>query len=249
MKRGGDKMLKRFRTDTFNWILIIGLILLIFEIIFFHGGALFQVFFSALFLYIGWKNFYKLWGKILFWIFLISFIFSLFNILAVRFLIVTVLVLWILDYAKKKKEDEFITPTLPGEEVKQGTIIQMEPLFDHTLFEDQKTEETAYGWRDINIHSVFGDKIIDLTNTVLPNDTAVISMRHFMGNIEIYVPYEVEVSIHHSSVFGRAHILGEHHWKLMNKSLFYQTENYGRSFPRVKIITSIFSGDIEVKRI
>jgi len=77
----------------------------------------------------------------------------------------------------------------------------------------------------------------------------VISIRHIMGKIEIYVPYEVEVSIHHSSVFGRAHIFSQHHWELMNKSLFYQTENYDTSYPRVKIITSIFSGDIEVKRI
>lgn len=91
--------------------------------------------------------------------------------------------------------------------------------------------------------------LLDLSNTVLPNDTAVISIRHVIGNIEIYVPYEVEVSIHHSSVFGKAHILGKHHLKLMNKSIHYQTANYDTAYPRVKIITSLFSGDIEVKRI
>ncbi|WP_156288462.1 cell wall-active antibiotics response protein LiaF [Oceanobacillus salinisoli] len=242
-------MFKRFQTDTLNWILIIGVVLLVFEFIFFQGGSLIHALFSAIFIYIGWKNFHKLWGKILFWIFLISFIFSVFNILAVRFLIAAILVLWILEYARNKKEVEFIAPTPSASEIKQGTIIEMEPLFDHKWFEDQKTDDTAYGWRDINIHSVYGDKVIDLSNTVLPNDTAVISIRHVMGKIEVHVPYEVEVSIHHSSVFGRAHIFGKHHWKLMNKSLLYQTENYDTTFPRVKIITSVFSGDIEVKRI
>ncbi|RKQ35511.1 cell wall-active antibiotics response protein LiaF [Oceanobacillus halophilus] len=242
-------MFKRFQTDTFNWILIIGVILLIFEIIFFYGGSLIQVLISSVFVYIGWKNFQKLWGKILFWIFLISFIFSVLNVLAVRFLIVAALVLFVIDYSKKKKEEEYLSPSLPGSEVNQEIMMEMEPLFDHRWFEDQQTGETAYGWRDVNIHGLFGNKIIDLSNTVLPNDTAVISIRHFMGKIEVYVPYEVEVSIHHSSVFGRAHIFGKHHWKLMNKSLLYQTEKYDTSFPRVKIITSVFSGDIEVKRI
>lgn len=77
----------------------------------------------------------------------------------------------------------------------------------------------------------------------------VISIRHMVGNIQVYVPYEVEVSIHHSSVFGRAHIFDKHHWNLMNKSLLYQTKAYDTNFPRVKIVTSVLSGDIEVKRI
>lgn len=116
------------------------------------------------------------------------------------------------------------------------------------MFGDQSTTEHAYYWQDINIHGAFGDRVIDLSNTVLPEDTAVISIRHLIGNIEIHVPYEVGVSIHHSSIFGRAHILGEHR-NLMNQSLSYQTEGYTATYPRVKIITSLLSGDIEVKRI
>src|SRR5699024_42966 len=114
---------------------------------------------------------------------------------------------------------------------------------------EQKTSDTAYQWRDIHIHGAFGARVIDLSNTVLPNETAVISIRHLMCYIEIYVPYEVEVSIQHSSIFVRTHIFGEHHWNLVNKTLFYQTENYDQATPRVKIVTSILSGDIEVKRI
>ncbi|MFD1849441.1 cell wall-active antibiotics response protein LiaF [Oceanobacillus bengalensis] len=242
-------MFKRFKTDTFNWILIIGVILLIFEIIFFYGGNIINAVFCAIIMFVGWKNFHQLWGKIVFWIFLISFIFAVLNIFAVRFLVAAALVLYVIDYSKQKKGEDVVAPTLPNSEGIQGTVTRIEPLFDHKLFEDQKTKDTAYGWRDVNIHGAFGNRIIDLSNTVLPNDTAVISIRHFLGKIEVYVPYDVEVSIHHSSVFGRAHILGKHHQKLMNKSLLYQTEHYDAAETRVKIITSIFSGDIEVKRI
>lgn len=241
-------MFKRLQTDTFNWIMIIGVILLVIEIIFFFGGTIFPAIFTCLFAYIGWKNFHRLWGKIVFWIFIISGVFFVLNLMAVRFIIVAALILFIMDYSRSKKEGKFVAPILPGEE-KKTEYIKVEPLFDHRLFEDQKTPDSAYGWRDVNIHGGFGDRIIDLSNTVLPNDTAVISIRHFIGNIEIYVPYEVEVSVHHSSVFGRAHIFSHSHWKLMNKSLHYQTEHYDSAYPRVKIITSLFSGDIEVKRI
>ena len=101
------------------------------------------------------------------------------------------------------------------------------------------TEETAYEWQDINIHGGIGDRIIDLSNTVLPEDTAVISIRHLVGNIVIYVPYEVEIMIHHSAIFGRSYILNEYIHNLMNQIISYKTKNYDTTYPRVKIITSI----------
>ncbi|MFD2045104.1 cell wall-active antibiotics response protein LiaF [Ornithinibacillus salinisoli] len=244
-------MFQRLNTETLNWILIIGVILFIAEIVFFNGGLIISALFSGLFIYFGWKNFVRLWGKILFWIGLISLVLSILNMLAVRFLVIVAIVLFIMNYVKKTQEAEKISPDLiTHQEVIVDPMVIKQPLFHHKIFDDQQTDQTAYQWRDINIHGGFGDRIIDLSNTVLPNDTAVVSIRHFVGNVEIYVPYEVEVSIHHSSIFGRAHILGKHHLKIMNESLIYQTEKYDTtSLPRVKIITSIVSGDIEVKRI
>ncbi|WP_067727190.1 cell wall-active antibiotics response protein LiaF [Oceanobacillus damuensis] len=242
-------MFKRLSTDYFNWILIIGVILLIFEVAFFYGGTIIPALFYALIMYAGWRYFHKLWGKILFWIALVGVVFSILNLMAVRFLIIAATILFIIHYSKSKKEVEYDQPILPSGEIREETLLEITPLFDQNLFDDQVTENTAYQWKDVNIHGIFGDRIIDLSNTVLPDDTAVISIRHFIGNIEIYVPYEVELSIHHSSIFGRAHILGKHEGKLMNRALFYQTANYDKAYPRVKIITSLLSGDIEVKRI
>ncbi|WP_077327936.1 cell wall-active antibiotics response protein LiaF [Virgibacillus siamensis] len=243
-------MFHRLSTDTLNWIFIIGVILFVIEIAFFHGGMIVSALFSGFFIYIGWKHFTKLWGKIFFWLGLISLVFSVLNMLAVRFLIVAAIVLFLVNYSKSKQESDIIKPSLPGPDiVNEQPTVQITPLFGHKLFGDQQTTDTVYQWRDVNIHGAFGDRTIDLSNTVLPNDTAVISIRHVLGNITIFVPYEVEVSIHHSAVFGRAHILGNHHRKLMNQSLFYQTEQYDHASSRVKIVTSQFSGDIEVKRI
>src|SRR5699024_9807227 len=242
-------MFQRLSTDTLNWILIVGVILFVIEIAFFHGGMIVSALLSAAFVYVGWKKFTQLWGKILFWLGVVGLIFAILNMLAVRFLILVAIVLFLINYSKSKQEAEHIQPELTRDVVNVDPVIQLKPLFDHKIFGDQQTSDTSYQWRDINIHGSFGDRIIDLSNTVLPNDTSVISVRHMVGNIVIYVPYEVEISVHHSSVFGRAHILGEYHWKLMNQSLLYQTENYDTTLPRVKIVTSLLSGDIEVKRI
>lgn len=243
-------MFHRLTTDTLNWILIIGVILFIVEIAFFHGGMIISALFCGLLIYTGKKMFHHLWGKILFWIGIVGLIFAVLNMLAIRFLLIAIIVLFIIDYSKSKKEAEVIKPSLSvNQEVILDAVMEVKPLFTHNFFGDQNTEDTAYQWRDINIHGGFGDRMIDLSNTVLPNDTPVISIRHIVGSIEIYVPYEVEVSIHHSSIFGRAHILGKHHMKLMNQSILYQTENYDTALPRIKIVTSLFSGDLEVKRI
>ena len=243
-------MFQRLSTDILNWIIIIGVILFIIELSFFNGGLIILAIFSGLLIYIGWKKFTQLWGKIVFWIGVISLLLSVLNMMAVRFLIVVAIVLFIVHYLKSKEEAEHLFPKFsPHDEAVGEPIFQVKPLFHHRVFGDEKTSERAYSWRDINIHGGFGDRIIDLSNTVLPDDTAVISVRHILGNLEIYVPYEVEVSIHHSSIFGKATILGNPPLQLLNETLSYQTEGYNSNYPRVKIITSLVSGDIEVKRI
>lgn len=243
-------MFKQLNTKNFNWILIAGAILLVFEIVFFHGGSLVSALISGFFVYFSWKRLHALGWKIAFAIAAISFVLSFFNLLAVRFFVIVAIVFLILNYIKTTKEPSKEKPEFPNKmNVSKEPLIQIDSLFDERFFDDFRTEETAYQWKDINMHGIYGDRVIDLSNTVLPNDTAVISIRHLIGNMEIYVPYEVEVSIHHSSVFGRATIFGEHHSRLMNKSLHYETPYYSTSYPRVKIVTSLFSGDIEVKRV
>ncbi|WP_430791124.1 cell wall-active antibiotics response protein LiaF [Virgibacillus flavescens] len=243
-------MFNYLKTDTFNWILITGVILFIIEITFFGGGMIISALFFGLFIYIGWKRFYKLWGKVFFWIGVIGLVFAIFNMMAIRFFVVVAILLFIINYSKSKKVPEYLSPHVSAEEpFQQEKIIKTKPLFEHKIFGNQETVDEAYQWRDINIHGAFGDRVIDLSNTVLPDETAVISIRHLVGNIEIYIPYEVEVSIHHSSVFGRTNIFGTYFQKLTNQSFLYKTEKYETVNPRVKIITSLLSGDIEVKRI
>lgn len=250
-------MFSRISVNTVNWILITGALLLVAEILFFNTGLVFSLLFLGFLTYMGWKNFSHAVGKIFFFIGIISVFFTVVNMMAVRFVVVAAIILFAINYRRSSREPEYIKPKTSDMvavsntvEVREEPLIRKEPLFRNRFFGRQETDEVPYRWQDVNIHSGFGDKIIDLSNTVLP-DHPVISVRHFIGNIKIYVPYEVEVSLHHSSVFGRAAVFQKKHDSLVNQTLLYETENYGRETgnPELKIVTSVFSGDIEVKRI
>ncbi|XAU89991.1 LiaF domain-containing protein [Caldifermentibacillus hisashii] len=128
------------------------------------------------------KIFINYGEKFYFGFFFLCTVISVLNIWAVRFFIVAVLVLFVFEYVKSKKQTETLTPSLPGKIINQEDMVKIDPLFDHKLFGNQKTEDTAYQWRDINIYGAFGNRIIDLSNTVLPQDTAVISIRHIIRN-------------------------------------------------------------------
>ncbi|MDQ0256501.1 lia operon protein LiaF [Evansella vedderi] len=247
-------MLNRIPTSTFNWIFLIGIALLFIELFFFNSGLVFTLLLFSFLSFIGRKNYHKTIGKVLFWVGIIILFLTIINMLAVRFLVIAAIALFFIHYKKSTDEPEKVDPA--NSRHQQGTgasqthenLVYVEPLFRNRFFGSEKTSEKPYQWRDINVHGGFGDKIIDLSNTVLPDDP-VISIRQVVGNVKIYVPYDVEVSILHSSLFGRATIFNKKHLQLFNQSLSYQTEDYGTGAPRVKIVTSLMSGDIEVKRI
>ncbi|MCP3027429.1 cell wall-active antibiotics response protein LiaF [Halobacillus sp. A5] len=237
-------MLKRLSTDTVNLILLIGAVLLVMEVVFFNGGLIFSVAFSGLLIYLGWTRYAKLWGKVIFWIGAVSLFITAINMIAVRFLIIAALVMAVLHYHRSRNEPKRIEPEIVESQLDSG-----DPVLRQKFFGNESTPGRAYKWQDINIHGGFGERVVDLSNTVLPEGEAVISIRHLIGSVYIYVPYEVEVSVEHSSVFGRASIFQYRNTKLINQIISYQTPEYSTRKPRVKIITSIGSGDIEVKRI
>ncbi|MCA1020790.1 cell wall-active antibiotics response protein LiaF [Halobacillus litoralis] len=239
-------VLKRISTDMMNTILIIGVILLIIEIVFFNGGLIFSLGFSAVLVYFGWKNYKPVWRKVLFWVGAVSFGLTVLSMIAVRFLVLAILFLAVRHYYKTKQHPEKVQVERldPAWADPPG-----EPLFTQKFFGRQTTPPHSYPWQDINVHGGLGDRVIDLSETVLPPDESVISIRHFVGNVTIYVPYEVEVMIHHSAVIGRSTIFQFKKTKMLNQMTFYQTPDYQKNKPRVKVITSIFSGDLEVKRI
>ncbi|MDP4161933.1 MAG: cell wall-active antibiotics response protein LiaF [Bacillota bacterium] len=244
-------MLKSLKKDYPSWIVIIGIFVLLMEIAFFNSGLIFSLFISAMMIYLGRKRMAKKKGKILFWGGIIFTCTSIFTMMTFKFLLVAILIHFIVQFSQSKRTPKKITPLINQKEsVNQAeTIIRTKPLLENILVGQQKTPSHAYEWNDINIQAGVGDTIIDFSNTFLPKGETIVFVRNFIGNVRILVPYDVEVSLHHSVMAGSTSIFGLQETKLFNQVYHLQTPNYEQSGQKIKIFTSLIVGNLEVVRI
>ncbi|TLS35954.1 cell wall-active antibiotics response protein LiaF [Pseudalkalibacillus caeni] len=246
-------MSNKKKSDFMGWILLIGIILLLLEISFNGGGLIFYLLILVGLIYIGRKRMPRTSGKILFWIGLISLLITILNLMAFKFFLVAVLLYIAVQFYKSKQEPEFIKPEVKEKQdtlsQEKGPLLKQKPLFENMWLGQQKTPEQVYEWNDINIQCGIGDTVIDLSYTLLPQEESVIVVRNFIGNIEILVPFDVEVSVHHSILAGSAAIFDHEEPKLFNQVLHYHTPDYENTDQKIKIVTSMMVGNLEVKRI
>jgi lia operon protein LiaF len=230
-----------------------GAVLLLLEISFFNAGLIFSLLLSAGCIYFGRKRLPRKSGKLLFWIGAISFFMNVLSMMTFKFFLLAILVHVVIQFIQAKKSPSYIQPVRKERQEDEAAgpkeLLTKRPLFRNQFMSRQYTPEHVYEWEDVNIQAGVGDTVIDLSYTVLPQGEAVIFIRNVLGNIEILVPYEVEVSIHHSMWAGRTKILDVHEEKGMNEVLHFQTSGYETAVQKVKIVTSMVVGDLEVKHI
>ncbi|GLB59989.1 cell wall-active antibiotics response protein LiaF [Cytobacillus sp. NCCP-133] len=242
-----DKM----KSDYFSWLIVVGIVVLFIEIAFFNSGVIFSLLVPIGMVYIGRKRMPRSSGKWLFWLGLIFLLITVFNMMTLKFFLLAFLIHLLIQFAQSKKEPKQIKPELkePGISLQKETMIKKDPLFSNIFVGQQKTPEQVYEWNDINIQTGIGNTIVDLSYTVIPKGETVIFIRNFIGNVKVLIPYDVEVSVNHSSIAGAAKILEYEESKLFSQSLQLQTPGYEKAGQRVKIFTSLIIGDIEVKRV
>jgi lia operon protein LiaF len=251
MKKGGTRMLKNMKNDYIGWIIFIGGIILLLEILFFNRGLIFALIFSSVMIYSGRKRKGKKKGKVLSWVGIFFFGASIFNMITFKFLLAAVLIHFFIRFAASKKQPKKISPILsePKKLFDEETVVQVKPLMENIIFGQQKTPAAVYEWNDINIQAGVGDTMIDLSYTVFPKGETVIFIRNVIGNIHILVPYEIEVSIHHSVLAGSTTIFDFQDSKIFNKVYHLKTIEYEKAEQKIKIFTSLIVGNLEVSRI
>ncbi|MEH7253107.1 cell wall-active antibiotics response protein LiaF [Neobacillus niacini] len=244
-------MLKNAKNDYTGWLVVIGIVVLLLEILFFNSGLIFSLFFSGAMIYYGRKKAGKKSRKFLFFAGIIFLVISVFSMMTFKFLLLAILIHLIIQYSNSKKNPAKIALDIKvSEQVQQEeTLIKSKPLFENIFFGMQKTPNDVYEWNDINIQSGIGDTIIDLSYTVLPNGETVIFVRNIIGNINIQVPYEVEVSVHHSCIVGSTTVFENQQSQVFNQSFHLKTAGYDQAVQKVKIFTSLLVGNLEVSRI
>lgn len=242
-------MFQKLKSDYLSWIMLIGAFFLLLDIFFFNRGSIFSLAVASGMIYLGKKWLPRMRGKLMLAAGIIFLALNALNMLVIKFLFLALLGVYIFQYAQRKKNPDKTTPIILPAQERSAKQVTAKPLFQNRLFGGQKTPDHVYEWNDINIYSGFGDSVIDLSYTVLPKGESVIFIRNVMGKVTILVPYDIEVSVHHSVLFGSARIFDYEESALFNRLLTIHTKDYDHVKQKVKIFTSTMIGDIEVKRV
>ncbi|MCL6573811.1 MAG: cell wall-active antibiotics response protein [Bacillus sp. (in: Bacteria)] len=227
--------------------------LMLMEILFFNSGLIFSLFISGSMIYLGRRRTGKRLGKLLFYGGIFFAVISIVNMLTFKFLLIAMLLHFFIQYRNAKKNPRKISlegiEPLQLREPQEETMIKTKPLFENIFLGQQKTPVGPYEWNDVNIQTGIGDTTIDLSYTMLPKGEAVIFIRNMIGNIQILVPYDIDVSIHHSCIVGSTTVFEHHHSKNFNQVFQLKTPGYDTAEHKVNIFTSVAVGNLEVGRI
>lgn len=245
-------MLNLNKKDQISWFMLITVVLMFIEIVYYDFELVFPLFISIMMIYFGRQKMPKRSGKFLFWIGIIIFISTFMNMITLKIMLFIVLISILHEFYKSKKVPKLIEPIL--NEPKQLDMGETElfvhhtPLLNNKLFGQQETPDHVYEWNDVNIQTGIGDVVIDFSNTILPDGETVIFIRNFIGNIQVFVPYDIEVSVNHSVILGSTKIFSHVEKSIFNQNLHVQTTEYDVAEQKIKIFTSMLVGDLEVKR-
>ncbi|MBN3546226.1 cell wall-active antibiotics response protein LiaF [Fictibacillus barbaricus] len=243
-------MLNMKRSDLISWGLLIAFVLVLLEATLNGEGILFALLFSAALMFFGRKRMPKRSGKIMFWVGVFIGVMNILSMYTFKLLLVAIIIYVIVQFYQSKQNPVFITPHVDAKDTSsQEDVYKKEPLLKNMILGTQQTPEHVYEWNDINIQCGPGDTIIDLNQTILPDGEALIMIRGFIGNITVYVPYEVETAVSHSVFVGNTKVFDQNEPKMFNQTLSYRTKGYMEAEKKVKIVTSLFAGSLEVRRV
>jgi len=150
-------------------------------------------------------------------------------------------------YTSKAHPQDLNLKTEPSSKSEKD-FIKVEPFFKNMFFGEMRSLDDVYELDDINIQYGFGDVHLDLSYAMISEGETVILIRGLVGKVQLYVPYDVELCIHTSALIGKINLL-DNKKNLFNATHKFQTRGYKTATRKIKVITSLLIGDIEVRNI
>ncbi|KEF40369.1 Cell wall-active antibiotics response protein (DUF2154) [Schinkia azotoformans MEV2011] len=86
---------------------------------------------------------------------------------------------------------------------------------------------------------------IDLSRANIPDNKSTIIINGWIGDVDIFVPYDLDVSIIARVGVGEIKIFGNKE-SGVNQSTAVETNGYRKEIKRVEIVINLFVGDIDV---
>lgn len=103
-----------------------------------------------------------------------------------------------------------------------------------------------YPWHDIDVTCGIADVKIDLSRAIIPPGEHQITIHGLVGDVAIYVPYDLDVAVAASVPVGRLTVL-EAERKRFSRRRVVATGGYDAAASKVRISVSLAVGDIDVR--
>jgi len=100
----------------------------------------------------------------------------------------------------------------------------------------------------LHIWHGIGDVVIDLSRAILREREARLSVESWMGDVTIYVPADLPVSVAAEVTLGDLEVFG-HRQGGISRSIIIRSENFDQAGQRVWLHVSLLVGDVQVKYI
>lgn len=154
-------------------------------------------------------------------------------------LIILAVVLFLINLMRRTKNRVQQIEGNLNSSIKHAQITQ-DKWFDPTVVRDN-----SYTFQDIHDTSLIGDTTINLAQTILPDTQSVIVLHKGFGDIRILVPLEVGVSLSTHTLYGNVFFENED-YQLKNAKLTIFSNNYAVATKKIKIVTTVYIGNVEV---
>ena len=127
------------------------------------------------------------------------------------------------------------------------SFVQVDPYYKNKLVGEYRNIQASHTIEDINVQTGFGDVILDLTDTIIPEGETIIIIRGLIGNINIKVPNDTGLLLNISLMCGKITLFYDSETAL-NTTQKYQSADYKNQSRKIKLMLSLLVGDIEVKK-
>lgn len=127
-----------------------------------------------------------------------------------------------------------------------GEVRFKTPRFRNSFIGDFHLMNNRFELDDMNISYGIGDVKIDLSKAIIPEGESTIVISGLIGDVDIYVPYDLDVSVNASATFGELKVLGYKQGGV-NRQINLSTKGYEDASRRIKISISTFIGDVDVR--
>ncbi|WP_405156026.1 cell wall-active antibiotics response protein LiaF [Paenibacillus sp. FSL K6-0108] len=115
---------------------------------------------------------------------------------------------------------------------------------------DMYMGQEVFSLKPMNISAFIGDTVIDLTKAQIPYGETKINISSFIGDVKVFVPEDMDlgVTVTTNSFIGDISLLNQKRGGFLS-SAQAETPQYREAGKKVRIVVSVFIGDVKVNKV